>query len=84
MRIISTFLRLALTLNNFVFNCQNYLQIKGCAMSTKYAPSYGDIFMSMFEERSIYPFIETTSKFYLRFIVHFFNIDWNYRPTNDV
>ena len=38
--IISTFLRLVLTLNNFVFNSQNYLQIKGCAMGTKCAPSY--------------------------------------------
>ena len=44
-RIVSTFLRLVLTLNNFVFNSQNYLQIKGCAMSTKCAPSYANIFM---------------------------------------
>ena len=36
--IISTYLRLVLTLNNFVFNSQNYLQIKGCAMDTKCAP----------------------------------------------
>ena len=37
-RIISTFIHLVLTLNNFIFNCQNYLQIKGCAMGTKCAP----------------------------------------------
>ena len=34
-RIISKFLRLVLTLNNFVFNRQNYLQNKGCVMGTK-------------------------------------------------
>ena len=64
-RIIWTFLRrLVLTLNNFVFNFQNYLQIKGCAMGTKCAPSHANIFMGMFEERYIYPLIETMSKFY--------------------
>ena len=50
-RIISTFLRLVLRLNNFVFNSENYLQFKGCPMDTKCAPSYENIFMGMFEER---------------------------------
>ena len=72
--IISTFLRLVLTLNNFVFNSQNYLQIKGCAMGTKCAPSYANIFMGMFEERYIYPLIEKASNFYLRFIDDIFLI----------
>ena len=72
--IISTFLRLVLTLNNFVFNNQNYLQIKGCAMGTKCAPSYANIFMGMFEERYIYPLIEKISNFYLRFIDDIFLI----------
>ena len=71
MRIISTFCSLVLTLNNFVFNYQDYLQIKSCAMGTKCAPCYANIFMDMFEERYIYPLIETTSKFYLKFIAHF-------------
>ena len=31
----TTFLHLVLTVNNFMFNCQNYLQIKGCAIGTK-------------------------------------------------
>ena len=74
MRIISTFLRLVLTLNNFIFNSQNYLQIKGCVMATKCAPSYANIFMGMFEERYIYPFIEKMSKFYLQFIDDIFLI----------
>ena len=73
-RIISTFLRLVLTPNNFVFNSQNYRQIKGCAMGTKCAPSYANIFMGMFEERYIYPFIEKISNFYLRFIEGIFLI----------
>ena len=42
-----------LILNNFVLNCQNYLQIKGCAMDTKCTPGYANIFMGMFEERNI-------------------------------
>ena len=33
-KVITTFLALILTLNNFVFNCKNYLQIKGCANGT--------------------------------------------------
>ena len=73
-RIISTFLRLVLTLNNFVFNSQNYIQIKGCAMGTKCAPSYANIFMGMFEERYIYPLIEKISNFYVRFIDDIFLI----------
>ena len=44
-KVILTFLKLILTLNNIVFNGINYLQKKGCAMGTKYAPSYANIFM---------------------------------------
>ena len=39
-RIISTLLRLVLTLNNFVFNCQIYRQIKGYAMGTECVGKY--------------------------------------------
>ena len=31
-KVITTFLELILTLNNFIFNCKKYLQIKGCAI----------------------------------------------------
>ena len=44
-KVILTFLKLILTLNNFVFNDINYLQKKGYAMGTKCAPSYANIFM---------------------------------------
>ena len=74
-RIILRFLRLVLTLNNFVFNSQNYLQSKGCTMGTC-APSYANIY--------IYPLIEKISNFYLRFIDdNFSNMDWNNRPANE-
>ena len=73
-RIISTFLRLVLTLNNFIFNSQNYLQINVCAMGKKCAPSYANIFMGMFEERYIYLLIKKISNFYLRFIDNIFLI----------
>ena len=72
--VTSTFLRLVLTLSNFVFNSQTYLQIKGCAMGTKCASSYANIFMGMLEERYIYPLIEKISNFYLRFIDDIFLI----------
>ena len=70
-RIISTFLRLVLRLNNLIF--------KGCAMVTKCSPRYANICMGMFKERYIYLLIGTISKFYLR---HFFNMDMNYRPAS--
>ena len=75
-RIISTFLPLVLTLNNFVFNSLvgNYLQIKSWAMGTKCAPSYANVFIDLFEERYIYPLIEKISKIYLRFIDDIFLI----------
>ena len=60
-KIITTFLALILTLNNFIFNSQFYLQIKGCAMGTICAPSYANIFMSEFEEKYIYPLITNKS-----------------------
>ena len=65
--VILTFLELILTLNNFIFNGEHYLQIKGCAMGTKCAPSYANLFMDNFEIKYIYPTTRKT-KLYLRFI----------------
>ena len=48
-KVITTFLTLILTLNNFIFNCKNYLQMKGCAMEKICAPPYANIFMDHFE-----------------------------------
>ena len=43
-KVITTFLALILTLNNFVFDCIHYLQTKGCAMGTICAPTYANNF----------------------------------------
>ena len=39
-KVITPFLSLNLISNNFVFNCKNHIQIKGCAIGTTCAPSY--------------------------------------------
>ena len=73
---MATFLSLILTLNNFKFNCKNYLQIKGCAIGTICAPAHSNIFMKHFEKKCIYPFLEGLSLSYLRFIDNtFFVVD---------
>ena len=53
-KVIITFLSLILTLNNFVFNSINYLQIMGCAMGTICASAYTNTFMAQFEKQNIY------------------------------
>ena len=73
-RMITTFLSLILTLNNFVFNCRNYSKIKNCAMATICKPTYDNIFMDHFERKQIYPFLERLSLNQLRFIVDMFLI----------
>ena len=55
--VITTFPLLILTLNNFVFSCTSYLQIKGCAMRTICAAAYAKIFMDHFE-KYFYSFLE--------------------------
>ena len=53
-KVVATFLALILTLNNFIFNCEHYRQIKGCTMGTIRAPAYANIFMANFESKFIY------------------------------
>ena len=67
-KIIATFLALILTLINFVFNSNFYLQIKGCAMGTICAPAYVNIFVAEFKQKYIYPLIKDKS------IIFFFYI----------
>ena len=67
------FLALILTLNNFVFDCIHYLQLKRRAMATTCAPAYANIFMANFELKYIYPYIKDKTKM-LRFIGDFFMI----------
>ena len=66
--VINKFLWLILTLNNFIFNCINYLQLNGVSMGTKCAPNYANLFMAHFEETYIYPRIQGKSLLYLRYI----------------
>ena len=67
-KVVFTFLKFILTLSNFVFNGMNYLQKEGCAMGTKCAPSYANIFMGWLKEKLILPLLTNFSDFYLRFI----------------
>ena len=73
-KVITTFLALILTLNNFVFDCIHYLQIRGFAMGTICAPAYANIFMASFELKYIYLYIKDKTKMFLRFIDDFFMI----------
>lgn len=49
-RQILQLLDINLTKNDFVFNNQFYLQIKGTAMGKKFAPAYANIYMAQWEE----------------------------------
>ena len=71
---IISLLNLVLTLNNFEFNDENYLQILGCAMGTICAPPYANIFMGKFETDNIYPVFTGKCPLYLRFIDDIFGI----------
>ena len=42
-----------LTMNNFCFNENHYLQIHGTAMGTKMAPSYANLFLGYFEANAL-------------------------------
>ena len=73
-KVLTTFLALILTLNNFIFDSKMYLQIKGCAVSTICAPVYANIFMAYFEEKFIYPLIDAKTLLHLRFTDDIFMI----------
>ena len=46
-------IRMILTMNNFSFNDNHYLQIHGTAMGTKMAPSYANLFLGFFEANAL-------------------------------
>ena len=74
--VITAFLFLILTLNNFIFNGKNYLQLSGVAMGTKCAVIYANLFMSHFEDVHIYQLLANHCPFYKRFIDDIFLL-WN-------
>ena len=46
-------LEINLTKNDFEFNMEHFLQIKGTAMGKKFAPAYANIFMANWEEEAL-------------------------------
>lgn len=72
--VISTFLTLILTLNNFQFNDQNILQVNGASMGSKCSTNYANLFMGKFEELHILPIIRDKILYYCRFIDDIFFI----------
>ena len=46
-------IRMILTMNNFSFNDNHYLQIHGTAMGTKMAPSFANLFLGHFESNAL-------------------------------
>ena len=69
-----------LTMNNFSFNDNHYLQIQGTTMGTKMAPSYANLFLGYFEANALEnaPFQPHT---WLRYIDDIFMI-WTEGPDN--
>ena len=72
--VIITFLKLILALNDSIFNCEYYLQVKGYALETKCTPTYANFFMEIFDDNCIYHLIKEKCKLYLRYIGDIFLI----------
>ena len=72
--VISASLTLILTLNNFKFNDEHFIQNNGVSMGTKCAPTYATLFMGKFEETYILPNIKENILQYNRYIDDIFFI----------
>ena len=72
-RTLIELLEMVLTMNNFTFNGDHYIQVGGTAMGTKAAPGLANTFMGDFEERFVYPYRLQPIK-YLRFLDDIFLI----------
>ena len=64
---ICQMLNMILTMNNFKFGGEDYLQTAGTAMGTRVAPTYANIFMSDFEDKIVYSY-QKQPVFWGRFI----------------
>ena len=60
-------LELSLTRNDFEFEGEFYLQIKGTAMGKRFAPAYANIYMAQWEE-TVFPKCEKVPLSYFRFL----------------
>ena len=70
---ICQMLNMILTMNNFKFDGENYLQLAGTTMGTRVAPTYANIFMSHFEDKFVYSYPKQPM-FWPRFIDDIFLI----------
>lgn len=66
-------LEINLTRNDFMFNEQFYLQIKGTAMGKRFAPAYANIFMAIWEEE-VLPKCKKRPFYYLRYLDDLFGV----------
>ena len=60
-------LRMVLTMNNFRFNGQHFIQINGTAMGTKAAVAFAVVALGLFEELYVYTY-HTQPRIFLRYI----------------
>ena len=51
---LTCLLERVLRLNNFTFNDEHFIQIKGTAMGTRFAPNFANVYMVRFEENFVY------------------------------
>ena len=51
---LTNLLEKVLKLNNFTFNNEHFLQLKGTAMGTRAAPNFANVFMGFFENKYVY------------------------------
>ena len=66
-RYLMQLLEIALTRNDFEFNGNFYLQLKGVAMGKKFAPAYADIYMARWEA-DVLPMCPLQPSHYLRYL----------------
>ena len=51
---LTCLLEKVLKLNNFTFNDENFIQVKGTAMGTRPAPNFANIYMGRLEDKFVY------------------------------
>lgn len=51
---LTCLLEKVLKLNNFTFNQENFIQVKGTAMGTRAAPNFANVYMGRLEEQFVY------------------------------
>ena len=54
LKTLSCLLEEVLQLNNFTFNGEHYIQIKGTAMGTRMTPNFANVYMGRLEDKFVY------------------------------